>query len=214
MQFLPSRKAVEVLGISANTLRALETNGDIEVIWISGQRKYNVKKFVEENNTKKVVKHKIIYCRVSSRKQTADLKRQVSFLTELYPDYEVIQEVASGINDERKGLQTILEYAMRRELAEVVVTYKDRLARFGFNIIKNVIELSGAKLLVHHETELSPDEELASDLISIITVYGARIHGSRRYKLVANKIIPKTSNDDKGSSEKESNTSDQPKTNS
>ena len=90
MQFLPSRKAVDVLGISANTLRALETNGDIEVIWISGQRKYNVKKFVEENNTKKVVKHKIIYCRVSSRKQTADLKRQVSFLTELYPDYEVI----------------------------------------------------------------------------------------------------------------------------
>jgi len=94
---------------------------------------------------------------------------------------------------------------MRGELAQVVVTYRDRIARFGFNIIKQVIELSGAQLLVHNQSELSPDEELASDLVSIITVYGAKIHGSRRYKLVQNKVVPKDKDDRKGSSE-ETNT--------
>jgi predicted site-specific integrase-resolvase len=201
MQFLPSRKAVEVLGVAANTLRALEGKGEIEVIRISGQRKYNVKKFVEDNKINSKTKHRIIYCRVSSRKQAADLERQVTFLTDLYPEHEIIQEIASGINDERKGIQKILEYAVRGELEEVVVTYRDRLARFGFNIIKQVIELSGAKLLVHNQSELSPDEELASDLVSIITVYGAKIHGSRRYKLVANKTVPKKDNTGKRTSE-------------
>jgi len=93
---------------------------------------------------------------------------------------------------------------MRGELAQVVVTYRDRIARFGFNIIKQGIELSGAQLLVHNQSELSPDEELASDLISIITVYGAKIHGSRSYKLVQSKVVSKDKNDGKGSS-KETN---------
>jgi len=205
MQFLPSRKAAAALGVAANTLRSLEANGEIDVIWISGQRKYNVKKYVKDNLKTKKTKKNIIYCRVSSKKQAADLERQVTFLTELYPEHEIIKEIASGINDDRKGIQKILEYAMRGELAQVVVTYRDRIARFGFNIIKQVIELSGAQLLVHNQSELSPDEELASDLVSIITVYGAKIHGSRRYKLVQNKVVPKDKDDRKGSSE-ETNT--------
>lgn len=77
-----------------------------------------------------------IYCRVSSRKQSEDLERQKQYLLSKYPEYTVIEDVGSGINFNRKGLSTILEYSMQKRIGNIVVAYKDRLARFGFELLE------------------------------------------------------------------------------
>lgn len=127
-------------------------------------------------------RRKIVYCRVSSSGQRDDLERQVECLRQRYPNHSVIQDVGSGLNFTRKGLQTILELAMRRDLEEVVVAAPDRLARFGVELIEYIIELSGARLVVLDRTDhKSKEQELAEDLMSIIHVFNCRQMGKRKY---------------------------------
>ena len=189
--YVTTKVATSRLGIHANTLRALEKEDKIEVIWISGQRKYNVDKYIQENLTEK---KNILYCRVSSSKQKADLERQCKFLSEKYPNHEIIKDIGSSLNFKRKGIQKILELAMQRKLKEVVVAHKDRLARIGFDAIKQIIELSGANLVVYKEDIKTREQEFAEDLASIVTIYSARLHGKRKYKIVEDQDLSQNSN--------------------
>lgn len=203
--YVSSKNAAIRLGVHPNTLRALEKENKIEVIWISGQRRYNVDKYIQELLPRK---RKIIYCRVSSSKQKDDLERQCQFLTEKYPDHEIIKDIGSSVNFKRKGLKQILESAMQRKLKEVVVAHKDRLARIGFDALKQIIELSGAKLLVHKEDIKSREVEFAEDLASIVTIYSARLYGRRKYKIVEDQDIPEsdTNEEERNQSETTSET--------
>jgi len=99
-----------------------------------------------------------------------------------FPDYTIIQDVASGINWKRKGLKTILEFAMSGKLEELVVAYRDRLCRFGFELIQWILETNGCKLMVLDETIQTKEEELTNDLLSIIHIFNCRQMGMRRYK--------------------------------
>lgn len=177
MKYESSRKAALILGVHPNTLRRMADDGDIETIRISGQRKYNVEAYL--GPVKSAV---VCYCRVSSYKQKDDLARQVSFMQERYPEAEIIKDIGSGINFKRKGLNAILERAMRGTNVTLVVAHRDRLARFGHELIRFVVESNGGKLVVLSEDALSPEVELTKDLLNILHIFSCRMHGLRNYK--------------------------------
>ena len=118
----------------------------------------------------------------------AEVKRVIykirsRYLKQKYPDSEIISDYGSGLNFHRKGLQKIMDIAYKGELQELVVTYKDRLCRFGFELIEYILKTqSNATIMVLCYNSTSKESELATDLLSIITVFSARMHGLRKYK--------------------------------
>jgi len=124
----------------------------------------------------------VCYARVSTKSQEKDLERQVEFLRERYPENRIVKDIGSGLNWKRKGLRALLEQILKGNINEIVVTYKDRLCRFGFELFKFIIEKQGGKIIVLCNDEESPEQELTNDLISIITVFSSRIYGLRKYK--------------------------------
>lgn len=104
-------------------------------------------------------------------------------MKEAYPGYEeIITDIGSGVNFTRPGLQKILEYAYEGSLGEIAITYKDRLARIGYELLEHIFYLSGTKIIVENKDEETQDREIAEDVIAIITSFAARMHGQRSYR--------------------------------
>jgi putative resolvase len=177
-KYVPLRVAVERLGMHPNTLRRYAEGGKIDYIKNeAGQRLFDVDGYIGKAGTAII----ICYARVSSRHQSNDLPRQRDQLLSSYPGAEVVTDIGSGLNFKRKGLLTILERLMQGDKLTLVVAHKDRLARFGFDLIKWMVERNGGTVVVLNAIEHSPQQELVSDLLAIITVFGARVNGLRRY---------------------------------
>ena len=121
---------------------------------------------------------------VSTKKQNKDLERQTKRLTKKYPKAKIITEIASGLNYKRKGLQTILEQAMSGDSIKLVVTYKDRLARFGFELIQYIIERNGGSIVVLKNHKLSPQQELTEDMLSVMHSFSSKLYGMRKFKRI------------------------------
>jgi len=189
--YLTTKQALKYIPVHVDTLRKWGDEGKIDIFRApSGQarRFYNVKKFIEKDQNpncpeeEEKPRRKYCYCRVSTAIQKDDLERQVSYMRERYPDYTIIKDVGSGLNFKRKGLQRLINEAIQGEIEEIVVTYKDRLCRFGFELIDNIVRAhSKGEIVVLHQPCYSPQEELVTDLLSIITVFSARLNGLRRY---------------------------------
>jgi putative resolvase len=189
MSLLPSRKASKILGVTANTLRTWDKKNKIKTIRTpSGQRLYDVNAFIKEKECKsekcKNGQKIICYARVSTKKQNKDLERQTKRLTKKYPKAKIITEIASGLNYKRKGLQTILEQAMSGDSIKLVVTYKDRLARFGFELIQYIIERNGGSIVVLKNHKLSPQQELTEDMLSVMHSFSSKLYGMRKFKRI------------------------------
>jgi putative resolvase len=132
------------------------------------------------------------YARVSSHDQKADLTRQAELLETFCAAkgwrYEVIQDLGSGMNYRKKGLKRLLEMIMRRQMRRLVIAHKDRLLRFGAELVFALCEVQGIEIVIINKgDEPSFEEELAQDVLEIITVFSARLYGSRSHK--AKKII-------------------------
>ncbi|OQY56801.1 MAG: hypothetical protein B6247_02610 [Candidatus Parabeggiatoa sp. nov. 2] len=130
----------------------------------SYRRRYNIESYLgleKQTNT-------ICYCRVSSPKLRYDLERQVQFMREKYPFAPIVKDIGSGRGYKRKGLKSLLGRAMRTDKLKVVVAHKDRLARFGFELIEWVIQQIAGEIVVLKQTNLSPSPELTNDLLSIL----------------------------------------------
>lgn len=183
--FIPLRKVCKLMGLQPNTVRSWAKAGKIiSVKTPSGQTIYPESQFTNlvPSISSTQEKEKIIYCRVSSKKQMDDMERQKEFLQSLYPEHKLVTDCASGINWKRKGLQSILESSMQGNLQEVVVAHKDRLARFGFDLIRFIIESNKGRIVVlDEETNKSTEQELAEDLLSIVHIYSCRQMGKGRY---------------------------------
>lgn len=129
----------------------------------------------------------VCYARVSSHDQKADLDRQHEML-ETYCAAkgwrtEVIRDLGSGMNDRKKGLQKLLEMIQRRQMRRLVITHKDRLLRFGSELVFALCEIQGIEIVIIHKGDQpSFEEELAQDVLEIITVFSARLYGSRSKK--------------------------------
>lgn len=188
-KYYPSREACAILGLHPNTLRKYANEGKIvHYKTESGQRRYDVDSYLGQS----LPATTLCYCRVSSYKQKEDLERQTRHMRERFPEAEIVKDIGSGLNFKRKGLLAILERAMQGEQLTVVAAHRDRIARFGLDLIRHVIERSGGKLLVLDNTTHSPEAELVNDLLSILHVFSCRMHGLRSYKSQIRKAFSNT----------------------
>jgi excisionase family DNA binding protein len=193
MENYKTRKEVcEILGIHYSTLYKLAEKEEIETIKIGDRQLYNVNKYlkkikVEDESKKK----KICYCRVSSSKQKEDLERQIKYMKEKFPMHEIIKDIGSGLNMNREGLKKIIDMGINGEIEELVIAYKDRLARFGYDMVERIIkEYSNGKIIiVNKDEEETPTEELTKDIVSIMNIYVAKVNGLRKYKNKMKKVI-------------------------
>ena len=144
----------------------------------------------------------VCYARVSSHDQEADLDRQQAAL-EAYCATKgwrtrVIRDLGSGMNYRKKGLQELLELILRRRFERLVITHKDRLLRFGAELVFRLCELQGIEIVIVHQGEQpSFEEELAQDVLEIITVFSARLYGSRSHQ--SKQLLDALANDGEGS---------------
>lgn len=190
--YLSIHKVATILGVTPQTLRKWDEDG----YFIPAQRRgngyrYYTKQQVEEfseklSTTKNQYRKNIGYCRVSTSKQKDDLLRQCEniemYLKSLKQPYEIIRDVGSGINYTKKGLCDLLELICKNKVDTVYVLYKDRLVRFGFEIIQKVAELHETQIVVLDSEDKTKEQELVEDLMQIVTVFSCRLHGRRATK--------------------------------
>jgi predicted site-specific integrase-resolvase len=175
--FVTLSKAVEKTGLSGNTLRKYADNGKIPYYRLpNGDRRFDVSAFC---GGKRSI---VCYARVSTTKQKPDLERQVEWLLQRHPGAETVRDIGSGLSFKRKGIKALLERALSGEQLTIVVSYRDRLARFGFDLIEWIVSRSGGEIVVLNKIDSSPQSELVSDLMAIVTVFSARLHGLRNYR--------------------------------
>ena len=193
-------QAAKLLGVHVQTLRNWERTGKLKPDSISpgGTRRYNQDKILqitgkELPEIKKDERITIAYARVSSYDQKADLQRQVQVL-ELYCaehgyKYELITDLGSGMNYYKKGLTTLIQKILENNVRRLILTHKDRLLRFGAELIFSICEAKGVEVVILNkgEEKASFEEDLAKDVLEIITVFSARLYGSRSRKI--NRII-------------------------
>ena len=198
--FVSGMKASEILGVHQRTLYQWDKKKIIETIRTpGGKRLYNVKKYLEHKDKNKsnvsVVNNPIInermsndknylYARVSSLGQKEDLERQKNLLIMKYPNYKLITDIGSGMNLNRKGLRTIIDKAIKGEVDEVVIVHKDRLCRFGYDLIEDIItKYSNGKItILESKDKKEPKEELVDDVLQIMNIFVAKINGMRKYE--------------------------------
>ncbi len=119
-----------------------------------------------------------------------DLERQKSYFKSRYPNHKLITDIGSGLNWKRKGLKTILDLAMQGNIDEVVVSHRDRLCRFAFELLEWIFLRCEVQLVVlNSQTGQSSDSELADDILSIVHVYSCRQMGKRRYRSKKNSVV-------------------------
>ena len=194
-KYIGKKEALTILGISPMTLLKLEELNKIEVIkTIGGHRKYNVQKYIDDNKKEseplikkennKTEKLNICYVRVSTQGQKGDLEHQKEYMKSKYKNYEIIEDIGSGINFNRKGLRKIIKLGIEGKINKLVVAYKDRLTRFGFELIEDLIkEYSNGEVIIEKEQEVKePEVELVDDVLQILNVYTAKMNGLRKYK--------------------------------
>lgn len=198
--YVSGSEASKILGVHYRTLYQWDEKGWIETIRTGGNKRlYNVEKYIREKKcknessrcdlilediTKITTKQKIIYARVSSQGQKDDLDRQKRMLQHRYPEYILIEDIGSGLNLNKRGIRKIVDLAIGGKIEEVVVVHKDRLARFGFELIEDLIKkYSGGKITIMEKSEeITAEEELALDVIQIMNVFTAKMNGLRKYK--------------------------------
>jgi predicted site-specific integrase-resolvase len=193
LKLLSVKECNEIYGLSRITLINYEKKGLIKPVRTpGGVRRYRVEDIERllgmlEDKQERVGKT-ILYARVSTRKQQPYLENQVQRLEEYAKsrgwEYEVIKEIASGVNENRRGLQKLLNMVKRGEVERVVVEYPDRLARFGFHYLKEFFDGFGVELIVINgrEGEKERVQELAEDLVAIVSSFAAKIYGQRGAK--------------------------------
>ena len=184
MSYVTRREAAKFYGVRGPTVVDWANRNKIKSIkQPSGQRRYWIDDEQDDSGGKQEEKRRICYCRVSSAGQKEDLQRQIEYMQSKYPGYEIVSDVASGLNFERKGLKAILRSAMQGNVETIVVAHKDRLARFGYPILEFILQERNVKLLCEFDNQhRSKEEELVADILSIITVFSSRVYGARKYK--------------------------------
>ena len=193
MRYFTINKFSKIIGVTPQTLRNWDKTGKLQPHHTSesGYRYYSEEQLTQILKSKPKQRTVIGYCRVSSPKQKDDLERQIEnvrmYLLAQGKPFEVISDVGSGINCRRKGLLELLERINQNEVEKVVVLYKDRLSRFGFELIEYVASLHGCEIEIIDNTQKTEQEELVEDLVQIITVFSCKLQGKRAHK--ARKLI-------------------------
>ena len=189
--FVSVGQAARLTGMEAQAIRKLVAKGTLTCyLTPSGQRRIStqsIQKFVNNPvhvpEEPEVQRKDFIYARVSTKKQVDDLSRQLEFLKKPeYSTYTAVTDICSGINFRRKGLSTILDACLQGCIGEVVIAHKDRLCRFGYDLIEQLVTKAGGRITILQDPEdKSSEQELTEDLLSILHVFSCRQMGKRSY---------------------------------
>ena len=181
-------KFAKMVGVTTTTLRRMHRRGDFIPYHItkSGTRYYSMEQLKEFSSS--TISEKIVvgYCRVSTIAQKDDLEKQInnvkSYMYAKGYKFEIITDIGSGINYKKKGLLQLINKINNHEVSTLVILYKDRLVRFGFELLEYLCEINGTNVEIIDNTEYSKEQELTDDLIQIITVFANRLYGQRSKK--------------------------------
>ena len=188
-KFINISKAAEMLGVSSSTLRRWEKDKKLIPSRTKGmQRRYELSQ-LRPHQKRNIIREKrtIAYARVSSNDQKKDLERQKEMLS-LYCasqgwKFEVIADLGSGMNYHKRGLKKLIEFILDENIGRLVLTHKDRLLRFGAELIFSICAAKKIEVVIINQgAEPRFEEELAKDVLEIITVFSARLYGSRSRK--------------------------------
>lgn len=195
MELLSIGKFAKTVGVTTTTLRRMHQSGELIPAHISngGTRYYSTEqlKLFQSSNNERIV---IGYCRVSTPSQKDDLETQVqnvkSYMYAKGYKFDIIKDIGSGINYKKKGLKELINRIENNEVSKVVILYKDRLIRFGFELIEYLCEINNVEIEVIDNSECSKEKELTDDLIQIITVFANRLYGqhSKKTKRLINEV--------------------------
>lgn len=181
-RYVSASKIKERYQISTRTLQRWADSAEVgSVRTPGGKRLYNE---IDVDNLFGAIvdttkKAKICYARVSSHKQESDLERQVLDLKKAFPGHEIISEVGSGLNYNRPKFRALLDRVYRGDVEEVCVAHKDRMCRYGLELVEYMFQQSNTKLVVQMQETGDPQAELAEDLLAIVTYFTAKNNGQR-----------------------------------
>ena len=186
-RFVKIGEAAKILGVNPQTLRRWEEGGMIQPAKRTpkGTRLYSLQALLGVND---LAHPTIAYARVSSSDQKEDLERQHAVLEAFcnkngWKPTEIIRDLGSGMNSNKKGLLRLLELIVHGQMSRLVLTHKDRLLRFGAEIIFRICELKGIEIVIINKGEQpSFEEELTRDVMEIMTVFCAKLYGRRSQK--------------------------------
>ena len=189
-RFVRIGEAAKVLGVSVSTLRRWDAAGKLKPEQTrGGHRRYNLAQLrADEFRTpSRSVRRTIAYARVSSHDQKDDLERQKQML-ELYCarqgwTFEVVTDLGSGMNYRKKGLRRLLAQVIDGSVGRLVITHQDRLLRFGAELVFAICEARDVEVVILNQGDHTTfEEDLARDVLEIITVFSARLYGARSRK--------------------------------
>ncbi|USS41034.1 IS607 family transposase [Thermococcus aggregans] len=187
MRLYRTGEVAKRLGVSTMTVRRWIKAGKIKAYQIGREFRIpesEVLRLLEGKLPDKVV----IYARVSSRDQKEDLERQVEYLknycsTKGYQVTKILTDISSGLNENRKGLKKLFKLVESGEITKVVITYRDRLTRFGFKYLEQYFNSHGVEIeVIFDDEEKTPEKELVEDLLAIVTSFAGKLYGMRSHK--------------------------------
>ena len=195
-------KFAKLIGRSIQTLRAWDKQGKLIPAYRgkSGHRMYSEEQL---NEVLQIVKPKekinLGYIRVSAKHQSSDLDRQYDlmemFLMKQGKEFQIISDIGSGINYKKRGLKELLKLVSTNQIDKLYISYKDRLVRFGYELIEEVCKLHGVEIvIINKSNEQTDEEELVEDILNIIHVFSCRMNEKRSH---INKKIMEKLRDDK-----------------
>jgi excisionase family DNA binding protein len=192
------REFAKLLGITPQTLRVWEKEGKIKPVRTKGRHRRYDDEMLREiifKEKPQVQRKTVLYARVSSNGQIEDLKRQISQLETFALSrgycYEIYQDIGSGLNFNRKEFNKLVMEILSGKVDRVVLNYKDRLMRFGFELFYKICQTNNTEIIIINQTEAisthpypsqEGKEELTKDLIAIITSFSAKLYGARSHK--------------------------------
>ena len=186
MKLLRMNEVSEITGLAQSTLRLMHRKGELVPAKISsgGTRYYSDEQIKEYMGIETVSKRIVIgYARVSSRKQEDDLNKQIENLkTYMFAkgySFEMITDIGSSFNYFKNGLTKLLERIHNGEVSKVVVLYKDRLVRFGFELLETVCKLNDCEIEIVDNTPKTNEEELVNDLVKVVNAFGSELKGEQ-----------------------------------
>jgi len=196
---LTIRGAAKELGVSTDTLRRWDKSGKLVADrTVAGHRRYDLDQLLRIQNKKQLPSARITICyaRVSTSEQKADLQRQVNLLQSFCEakgwQPQVIQDLGSGLNYNKRGLRELIKLVLAGSVERIVVFHKDRLLRFGAEIIFQICEAFNTQVIIitRNDEKIAFEEELAQDVLEIITVFSAKLYGShsKKNKIIAEKL--------------------------
>ena len=181
------KEAKRLLGVTTRTIQRWDKEGKIRCVRTVGGRRR-----IPESEIKRILglrERRIIvgYVRVTSSTRKDDLERQRQLILTYakekgYGEVQVLSDVGSGLNENRKNFLRLLDMVFERRISKVIVAYEDRLTRFGIETLSRVFSVFGTEIEVINRGEKTPQEELVEDLITIVSHFAGKLYGMRSHK--------------------------------